>query len=330
MWQLIRPYIRNIYRLFMTMSFFIYDFTRNVKYSGWRGDMNDAELRNYNIAMVYHGLEKSLSYKHRNQNSGWRNAFQIVELLKIAQKNENFGFHDKKAKKVLESFLNLPENLNDERRLKIKESLSTFNFDLFDSEQNYGAFEYSLDDYKKGILENPEDFFFSRYSLREFKDEIVKNEDIQRAVKLAMKTPSVCNRQPWGIYHTSDKEIKDIVLTYQHGNKPFGEHIPNLMVITTDLKAFFSADEHYQHWIDGGLFSMSLMYAFHSLGIATCALNWSAKPKNDLALRKYLNIKPNHTIIMILAVGYPDEKNKVCASPRRPFEEVFYTLEKRN
>jgi nitroreductase len=31
---------------------------------------------------------------------------------------------------------------------------------------------------------------------------------------------------------------------------------------------------------------------------------------------------------MVLAIGYPDEENKVCASPRRPLEEVLYTLEK--
>jgi nitroreductase len=144
-----------------------------------------------------------------------------------------------------------------------------------------------------------------------------------------MKTPSVCNRQAWGIYHTSDQEVKDLVLTYQTGNKPFGESIPNLMVITTDLKAFFSAEEHNQHLIDGGLLAMSLMYAFHSLGIATCALNWSAKPKTDLTLRKYVNIKPHHSIIMVLAIGYPDDNNKVCASTRRPVEEVFFELEKK-
>ncbi|MDQ1298057.1 MAG: hypothetical protein QG558_596 [Campylobacterota bacterium] len=329
MWQLIRPYIRNIYRISMILKFFSYDYIRYIKYGGWKENMCDAELRNYYSAMVYHGLEKSLSYKERNPNSGWRNAFQILNLLKIASKKGNIGFHDLKSKEVLETFLNLPESIHDERAEKIKKELFTLNFFGSMSDHNYGAFEYSLNDYKKGILHNPEEFFYSRYSLREFKDEIVKNEDIQRAVKLAMKTPSVCNRQAWGIYHTSEKEVKDIVLSYQNGNKPFGEHIPNLMIVTTDLKAFFSADEHYQHWIDGGLLSMSLMYAFHSLGIATCALNWSAKPKNDLELRKYLNIKPNHTIIMVLAIGYPDEENKVCASPRRPTEEIFHALEKR-
>jgi nitroreductase len=327
MWQYIRPYIRNIYRILIGWKYFMYDYKRYVKYSGYQSDFMDDELRNYNLAMVYHGLEKSLSYKKRNLNSGWKNANKILDILKFANKNKNFGYHDIASVQVLEKFVNLPENINDSRSEKIKEELNVY--ENLISNETHGAINYSDKDYQKGILKNPEDFFYSRYSLREFKNEIVKDSDIELAVKLAMKTPSVCNRQAWGIYHTSNQEIKDIVLNYQHGNKPFGEKIPNLLIITTDLKAFFSPDEHYQHWIDGGLLSMSLMYAFHSIGVASCALNWSAKPKNDLAIRKQLNIKLNHTIIMVLAIGYPDEQNIVCSSTRRPIEEVFFELEKK-
>lgn len=327
MWQLIRSFIRNLYRMFNALRYFMYDYKRYLKYSGYKSDFNDDELRNYNSVMVYHGLEKSLSYKERNPNSGWRNAYQLLDLLKYAEKNNSFGYHDIASLQVLEKFINLPENKNDKRMKEIKNILNKYSKYISNSNENHGVFEYSYEDYRKGILKNPEDFFYSRYSLREFKDEIVKDEDIQRAVRLAMKTPSVCNRQGWGIYHTSKQDIKNIVLKYQEGNKPFGEKIPNLMIVTADLKAFFSPEEHYQYWIDGGLLSMSLIYAFHSIGVATCALNWSAKPKNDLELRKKLNIKDNHTIIMVLAVGYPDENNIVCASTRRPIEEVYQELE---
>jgi nitroreductase len=327
MWQLIRSFIRNLYRMFNALRYFMYDYKRYLKYSGYKSDFNDDELRNYNSVMVYHGLEKSLSYKERNPNSGWRNAYQLLDLLKYAEKNNSFGYHDIASLQVLEKFINLPENKNDKRMKEIKNILNKYSKYISNSNENHGVFEYSYEDYRKGILKNPEDFFYSRYSLREFKDEIVKDEDIQRAVRLAMKTPSVCNRQGWGIYHTSKQDIKNIVLKYQKGNKPFGEKIPNLMIVTADLKAFFSPEEHYQYWIDGGLLSMSLIYAFHSIGVATCALNWSAKPKNDLELRKKLNIKDNHTIIMVLAVGYPDENNIVCASTRRPIEEVYQELE---
>lgn len=327
MWQLVRPYIRSIYRIFFGLKYFMYDYIRYLKYSGWKNNLTDSELRNYNSVMIYHGLEKSLSYKNRNSNSGWKNIYIILDLLKIAKKTNTIGYHDKASKQVVEKFINLPENINDKRSMKIRDELILF--DEFISDEEHGAIDYSVENFKKGILKNPKDFFFSRYSLREFKNEIVKKEDIKKAVELAMKTPSVCNRQAWGMYHTSNQEVKNIVLSYQTGNKPFGEHIPNLMVITADLKAFFGPNEHYQHWIDGGLLSMSLMYAFHSLGIATCALNWSQNPYNDKSLREKLNIKSSHSIIMILAVGYPDQNNKVCASTRRPIEEVFFELEKR-
>jgi hypothetical protein len=45
------------------------------------------------------------------------------------------------------------------------------------------------------------------------------------------------------------------------------------------------------------------------------------------AKTEFFDIKDNHTIIMVLAVGYPDENNIVCASTRRPIEEVYQELE---
>ncbi len=326
-WISIRPYVRVAYRMYKNVLGFTYDFKRLTLYSGWREDMKDPEQRNYYSVMIYHALEKSLSYKDRNKNSGWTNAYKILGLLKLAQKYGNIGYHDKASKQVLEHFIDLPENINDNRSEQIRNDLNSINFN---SEDQHGIQEYSFQDYKRGVLDDPESFFLSRYSLREFKDEIIDEQAIMRAINLTMKTPSVCNRQGWHIYHTSNNDVKKTVLKFQNGNKPFGEHIPNLFVITADLKAFFASEEHYQHWIDGGLLSMSLMYALHSIGIASCPLNWSQSPKSDKKLREIVNIKPTHTIIMLLAAGYPDEQNKICVSARRPIDEVYSKLEIKN
>ncbi|NJO18402.1 MAG: nitroreductase family protein [Thioploca sp.] len=331
-WKLIRNYIRNInfirnvYVALIAFLSFMYDYKRFLAYGGWQDNMNDVKLRNYKQVMYYHTLEKSFSFKKRKPNWGWEKVSNLLNLLNIAKQSGSIGYHDKASKQILEKFIELPENINLEQSQRLKKELEQFDFN---SNDIHGAMEYSLSDFNKGQLDKPEDFFLTRYSLREFKEQIVEDEIIHRAVRLAMKTPSVCNRQAWHIYHTGNSDVKNRVLDYQHGNKPFGKNIPNLLVVTTDLKAFFSSPERYQHWIDGGLLSMSLMYAFHSLGIATCALNWSQSPKNDKLLRKAVNIKPNHTIIMIIAIGYPNENNKVCISARRPFKEIYSTLEKR-
>ncbi|PCI58032.1 MAG: nitroreductase [Gammaproteobacteria bacterium] len=322
-WKKVRPYFRGGFRIYKGLTGFFYDVNRYIRFGGWRGEMSDPDIREYNSAMANHGLEKSLSYKNRNPNSGWKNAYKILGLLNVASKTNSITYHDKASKSTLTKFINLQENLNDSRVKDIDEKLKLYDFS---SKDEHGHLAYSSYDFEKGKLSNPESFFYSRFSLREYKDMTISDKLIQRGVKLALKTPSVCNRQPWHIYHTSDKEVILTALKYQSGNRPFGDKVRNLIVVTVDLKAFFGGNEHYQHWIDGGLISMSLMYAFHSLGLATCALNWSQTPKNDKAIREVIDIKGAHTIIMMLAIGIPNKDNLVCYSSRRPLNEFFTDL----
>jgi nitroreductase len=142
---------------------------------------------------------------------------------------------------------------------------------------------------------------------------------------MAMKSPSACNRQSWHVYHL-EGELAQQALAFQDGNRGFGHKIKDLLIITTDLRAFVSPRERYQHWIDGGMFSMSVILALHSIGIASCCLNWSQSGRADIKFRKVIKISPQHTVMMMLAIGYPNEQNTVCASPRRPISEVYTKL----
>lgn len=327
MWKKFRPVVRGLYRLLGALNGFFYDYSRFLRNGGWPGSMDEKGQRDYALVMLYHGLEKSLSYKSRNPDSGWKNAFEALTLIEKAYVLGELGRVDEVAINALEKFIGLPENKDTSRALLIRERLKVIDYKRVDGA---GVINLASSEFLKGILKDPEGFFNSRYSLREFKEEAVDKELIGRAVRLAMKTPSVCNRQAWAVYHSADQKVKDVVLDHQNGNKPFGKKIPNLLVVTADLKAFFTGNERYQHWIDGGLFSMSLIYALHSLGVGSCPLNWSQSPSVDKSLRMLLDIDSAHTIIMVVAVGYPDEWNKVCVSARRPLDDVFYELKLRN
>lgn len=321
-WIKIRPFGRLLKALYG----FFYNFCRFYSYAGWRSDMTDIDQRNYNAAKIYHSLEKSMSFKDRKIGSGWGDAYALLELLKVAKRTGVVGYHDKAACKLLAEFIDLEGNKETDHASAIRHELMNFNFTSLDE---HGTKVHTAADFRRGLLKCPESFFFSRYSLREYKEELVSEEVIKRAVLLAMKSPSVCNRQAWHVYHTIDPIVKAAALKYQAGNRGFGHKIPNLIVIAIDLKAFMPGQEHYQHWIDGGLFSMSLIYSLHSLGVASCCLNWSQTPANDKLLRSLVNIKQEHTIVMMLAVGWPEEENKVCVSARRPINEIFTSLKMR-
>jgi nitroreductase len=316
----IKPYGR----LVSALHGFIYDMSRYYLFSAWRSNMRDDEQRNYNMVKISHALEKSMSFSNRRVTSGWANAFILLDIIKEAQRSGNIGFHDRGGLSVLMKFINMDENKHTHMAEDIRKATEVFDFY---SDKEYGVKNISAIDFENGALDDPERFFFSRYSLREFKEEVVSEDLIKRVVLLALKTPSACNRQEWHVYHTDNKEVKSIALSFQSGNRGFGDNIQNLMIITSDLKAFMPGQEHYQHWIDGGMFAMSVIYALHSLGVASCCLNWSQTPANDKKLRSCLNIKDSHTIIMMLAVGLPKEHNNACISTRRPLEEFYSKLE---
>lgn len=180
---------------------------------------------------------------------------------------------------------------------------------------------------KKEILKNSlmdlSKFFDSRYSIRQFDSKPVSRELIERAVLLARKTPSVCNRQSWKVYAFSEPELRNKVIACQKGNRGFGDQIQTILIVTSNLETFYSIGERNQCWIDGGMFSMSLVYSLHSLGLGSICLNWSVEKKADYDLHKVASIPDSEVIIMLIGVGYLPESLTVAESHRKPVEEIL-------
>jgi nitroreductase len=315
--------VRGLGRLVKAALGFYYDFSRYLKHGPWRADMRIYEVRSFHLVKIYHSLEKSLAFKARNPGSGWSQAGQLADILVPLEAKNGLGFHEARALAVLAKFCKHPDNVDDPRSELLLQRLAHL---THDSSLEVGALHVTGAELTRGRLVNPEEFFLSRHSLREFAPDEVPLSVVMRALELAQKTPSACNRQTWHVYHTADPAVKLAALKHQSGNRGFGRAIPNLLVITTDIKGFIPSNEHYQHWIDGGMYSMSLIYALHSLGVSSCCLNWSQEPRLDKLTRRQLNIRNSHTILMMLAIGFPAKENAVCSSPRLPVSNVLTEL----
>ncbi|MFO6492282.1 nitroreductase family protein [Hafnia alvei] len=168
-------------------------------------------------------------------------------------------------------------------------------------------------------------FIQNRRSCRNFDFEKSKNindEILSRIVKLSIMAPSVCNRQHWRVHFFSGDK-KNAVLNFQNGNAGFQENIPFIAIVTSDLRAFYSHDERNQPYTDGGIFSMNLMYAMQSNGLASCPLNWCNSARTESRFRKLNLIPDNEVIILILAFGYPSKDALYAKSPRLPVDNFF-------
>jgi len=169
-------------------------------------------------------------------------------------------------------------------------------------------------------------FLEARHSVRQFSPVPVDMGLIEEAVRMAQKSPSVCNRQAGRVYAVADRDRQTRLLALQNGNRGFGDQADKLLVVTESLDCFLTVGERYQCWIDGGLFAMTLIYALHSLGLGTCCLNWSVLPQVDREFKALAGIPGSQAIIMLVAVGHLPENLRIAQSPRRPLDEVFHVL----
>lgn len=306
--DVLKNILRPVKNVLFTMAFSIYDLFRFLIYSGML--KRDRVQRDYRLIKIYHTLEKSLAFSKQKKGAGQA----VKKLLKgyLGSDLPRETYSEKVARDVLIAFEN-NEGLIDLPAEK---------------EMLGGSKPYSNHLLEKGTLDQPEQFFYSRYSVREFDTVKVEQDKIIRAIQLASKTPSSCNRQPWFTYHIDDADLIRDVLSIQGGANGFAQTISNLVVIAVDQRAYDTAVERYQGWIDGGMYGMSFVYACHSLGLGTCCLNWAKNISDERKLRRLLPIQKEHTVLMFVAVGLSSQEFKVCRSERTPVMEKYKHLDK--
>jgi nitroreductase len=162
----------------------------------------------------------------------------------------------------------------------------------------------------------------SRASVRSMDPErIPSKESIREAIEIALRSPSVCNRQTARVHVFTGADAQR-ALSFQSGNRGFGHGIPMVIIVTSDLRYFTGTVERYQGWIDGGMFSMLLLLALHAKGLGAVSLNWSVSNERDIALRSAMSIPAYERVIMLIGCGHPASDGLVPVSARRSADQI--------
>jgi nitroreductase len=183
--------------------------------------------------------------------------------------------------------------------------------------------EFPRDEYQSLARRDFSALAGSRYSIRAFGSGTVSEQDVRRALEIARKTPSACNRQSWNVYWIKSPELKERLLRIQSGHRGFGEQVDSFLVITSDIQSYFGVEERHQTFVDGGLYSMSVLYALHYIGLGACPLNWCVTWRKDQAMFSALGIPKSQNIIMILAIGTLPDTVKVAKSIRKTVSDTL-------
>lgn len=297
---------------------YLYDYQIYRKHNGAKLKMNLAQIEGKIIAH-YHVIEKGMSHPAPKNCFSVPVAENLVKLINL---------HDSQAAarsrqvdvavEVLKQYQILSSNkncLSKELIEKIEKLKVTSNF-------NPGSISFTKDTFFKKNSASFAEFALSRFSVRDFTEENVDLSALQAAIKIAQKTPSVCNRQTAKVHILTNK--KDIArhLSLQTGNRGFGHKINKLLIVTSDIHFFEGPKERNQAFIDGGMFSMSLLYALHHQKIGAVTLNWAYSSSQDKALHDLGIVPENEKVILFIGVGHVPVNFKVAVSDRRNLDEV--------
>ena len=168
------------------------------------------------------------------------------------------------------------------------------------------------------------DIAYSRHSTRSFSEEKISDDVIKDAILLAQTAPSACNRQATRIYAcVNDNKILEIMK--MHGGLNGFEKPAVVFAITGDLSLYQNEFERNTVYVDGGIFTMNLLYSLNYFGIVSCPIIWGSEPDMDGKLEKLLGIPHSNKIISLVVAGYPKgNKYKAAQSAKRQIESVLF------
>lgn len=110
-----------------------------------------------------------------------------------------------------------------------------------------------------------------RYSVREYSAEPVSQDVLDKVNAVTRKALSVCNRQATRVSQITDPVKIRAALDIQGWFRGYAMP-PVSLLVTSDIRAFMNENERNEPFTDGGLFSMSLLYALETYGLAVCPL----------------------------------------------------------
>ncbi|MCH4826783.1 nitroreductase family protein [Planococcus halocryophilus] len=311
----------KIYKNYQLLREAFLDIDKYRKYSATISQNKNRSMSESELIFYYHKIEKGLSLPKTRLKFG----YEAVEHLTVILENYvgKYGWEKVAivALNTLKAYVKYNENNGVElnhlgnRILKLESSLRLNNM-------QGGIVEIKKEDIEKNRIDF-KSFAYSRYSIRNFADQEVDLSIIEEAVLIAQKSPSVCNRQSSRVYVYSDKEIQNEILKHQNGNRGFGHLADKIIIVTSKLDHFIGHGERNQSYIDGGMYSMSLIYALHSLGIGTCPLNLALTNNAEKKLKEVARIDNSEVLMMMIAVGHLPTNLNVAASIRREVSEVL-------
>lgn len=293
------------------------------RYNASFGTDNDIRKMQYTLLRENHVIEKGLSMRFPKKGFGQQKVLNLIErLFKYAslygEQERSFLlyplstirayiYYQKKEKVDVAQIEKLFSLLCDKAGIDDSELVTPAGISVVNS-----------DVLKRQAEGNFESLLNGRHSIRYFKEEIPSMDVLNKALNLAQRTPSACNRQAWHTHVFTGDDCHKL-LFMQGGCMGFYNDIHCCIVVTADMKGFLHY-EPFQCYVDGGLYAQNLINALHFVGMGTIPLSFGFYDSKLSGIRKAFDIPENEVMILVIGVGILPDDVKIAESTRKTVE----------
>ena len=170
-------------------------------------------------------------------------------------------------------------------------------------------------------IESVENLFDNRHSSRSFFDKEIDREELKKAIQLANRYPSACNRQAVRVY-VVNHERKDCVKHWFCGKPGFWDDVKEFIMVCAKVSAYVP-DEYQQYEVSAGIYTGYLTLALQLYGIGSCVIQREVISTKDWrAFASSLGIPEDEQLVCLLGCGYQDESVRVPLSHRFSVDEM--------
>ncbi|WP_368791247.1 nitroreductase family protein [Companilactobacillus farciminis] len=265
-----------------------------------------------------HSIEKGLSHPNFRGNFG-KNALLGIKANLSEFKKRNLDKNLFEYQNTI-SVLKFYKEKHNSKNIETPFFDSLFDLNEIDVAPSIAGAKVHTNKFSKNM--NFVDLEYFRSTQREFSNDAVDMDVFKKVTELAVKTPSVCNRQPWKTYVTNDSSKISKLLDLQGGYKGYGVP-PTLSLVTVDRRAFIGSHERNEPYVDGGLFLMNYDFALTYYGLSSCILNTMMEEPMKEEVRTILGVPASEVLIAFVGAGYSKDKVEIAASARKPIEDIL-------
>lgn len=272
------------------------------------------------ILKTSHRLEKGMCISNPRELWGWDKAKHLAMLLE----KEPEGFAKNTGIAVLNAYIEEKLCGNSEKDIEIaRQFKEKFQFPQIVNQPDLAEGGYIEFHHCEKDINAVEELFMNRHSVRDFDDSEVDNNKIRKAIELANRCPSACNRQPTHVYVISDKVWNKYL---NDSNKIYGA---NKHLLITASRTDFSFDEVYDWIVSASIFAGYLTLSLEAVGIAACVIKKGLLNDNAYKkLKSHCGIPEDEKNILEIAIGNFKNSFKVPVSNRKTVDQMFKVVDK--